>query len=231
MCFSATASFVAGASLLAIGAMTVKRTERRAELPFAAIPLLFGAQQILEGLIWLTFRFDTPLLNMILTNAYSLFSHVLWPIYVPFAVLVLEPVSWRRKALFAFLAIGIAAGVYLLINMARFPIKSQLVGAHIEYSLLAFLRPTSDGFLFSGDLPQPAAVEPQSHKDLRDHGSAIVRRCVPDLCVVVHLHMVLFCSRTERDHLFALSYSQPSPGARMSFAWPPEAGLESQPIY
>ena len=133
MCFSATASFVAGASLLAIGAMTVKRAERKAELPFAAIPLLFGVQQILEGIIWLTFRFDAPLLNIIMTNAYSLFSHVLWPIYVPFAVLVLEPVLWRRKALYAFLAVGTAVGLYLLINMVRFPITSQLIGTHMEY--------------------------------------------------------------------------------------------------
>lgn len=113
--------------------MTIKRAERKAELPFSAIPLLFGVQQILEGIIWLTFCFDTPLLNAVMTNAYSLFSHVLWPIYVPFAVLALEPVLWRRKALYAFLAIGTAAGLYLLINMARFPITSQPVGAHIEY--------------------------------------------------------------------------------------------------
>ena len=133
MCFSASASFAAGASLLAIGAITISRAERKTALPFAAIPLLFGVQQILEGIVWLTFRFDTPLLNTVMTNAYSLFSHVLWPIYVPFAVLMMEPVAWRRQALYAFLAVGTAAGVYLLINMARFPITSQLVGTHIEY--------------------------------------------------------------------------------------------------
>ena len=128
-----SASFVAGVSLIAIGAITVKKVDRKAEFPFAAIPLLFGVQQIIEGIIWLTFRFDTPMLNTLMTNAYSLFSHVLWPIYVPFAVLVLEPIPWRKKALHAFLAIGTAAGLYLLINMVRFPITSQLAGAHIEY--------------------------------------------------------------------------------------------------
>ncbi len=133
MCFSASASFVAGASLLAVGAITLKKAERKAELPFAAIPLLFGLQQVLEGIIWLTFRFDTPLLNTVMTNGYSLFSHVLWPIYVPFAALVLEPVPWRRKTLYAFLAIGTTAALYLLINMGRFPITSQPVGGHIEY--------------------------------------------------------------------------------------------------
>lgn len=92
MCFSASASFIAVTSLLAFGAIAVRKANEKAELPFAAIPLLFGVQQVLEGIIWLTFRFDTPLLNTVVANAYLLFSHVLWPIYVPFAALMLEPV-------------------------------------------------------------------------------------------------------------------------------------------
>jgi len=55
MCFSASASFIAGASLFAVGVATLKRARARAELPFAMIPLLFGIQQLTEGVIWLTF--------------------------------------------------------------------------------------------------------------------------------------------------------------------------------
>ena len=133
MCFSASVSFIAGASLLAVGAITIKKVGRKTELPFAAIPVLFGVQQILEGIIWLTFRFDTPLLNTMMTHGYSLFSHVLWPIYVPFAVLLIESVPWRRKTLYALLAIGAATGLYLLVNMLRFPIVSRPLGGHVEY--------------------------------------------------------------------------------------------------
>ena len=133
MCFSASVSFVAGTALLAVGAVTVRKARHRAELPFAAIPLLFGVHQLIEGVVWLTFRFDAPLLNTAMTFAYSLFSHVLWPIYVPLAVLLLEPVLWRRKALAAFLAAGIATGLYLLVAMFRFPIVSRALGGHIEY--------------------------------------------------------------------------------------------------
>lgn len=134
MCFSASASFIAGTSLVATGAFTVKKVQRRAELPFAAIPFLFGVQQLIEGVIWLTFRFEAPLINPAMTFVYSLFSHVLWPLYVPFAVLLLEPVRWRRRALLPFLAAGAAAGLYLLVNMFRFPIVSRAVGGHIEYA-------------------------------------------------------------------------------------------------
>ena len=134
MCFSASVSFTAGTALLAVGVVTLKKAGRRAELAYAAIPLLFGVQQLVEGGIWLTFRFDAPLLNPAMTFAYSLFSHVLWPLYVPFAALLLEQVRWRRAALLFTLAAGAAAGLYLLVNMLRVPIVSRLIGGHIEYA-------------------------------------------------------------------------------------------------
>ena len=67
MCFSATASFSAGAVLLGLGTLTVKSAHRRRELPLAAIPLLFAIQQLTEGVIWLTFRYDAPQMNVLMT--------------------------------------------------------------------------------------------------------------------------------------------------------------------
>jgi hypothetical protein len=54
MCFSALASFTAAAGLLGIGTVTVRRAGA-ARAAYAAIPLLFGIQQLLEGMLWLTF--------------------------------------------------------------------------------------------------------------------------------------------------------------------------------
>ena len=133
MCFSATASFSAGALLIGIGTLTLKSARRPRELPFAAIPILFAIQQLSEGVIWLTFRHDTPLLNVVMTHFYSFFSHVLWPIYVPVAVLLIEPPGWRRRALLAFVAGGSAVGAYLLYSIVAFPIVSRPIGQHIEY--------------------------------------------------------------------------------------------------
>lgn len=122
------------------------------------IPILFGVQQLIEGAIWLTFRFDAPMLNPAMTFTYSLFSHVLWPIYIPLSVLLLEPVRWRRKALAAFLAAGAAVGLYLLVNMFRVPIVSGAVGGHIEYAsphffigavMAGYLAGTGISMLFS----------------------------------------------------------------------------------
>ncbi|WP_293678639.1 DUF6629 family protein [uncultured Phenylobacterium sp.] len=54
MCFSATASFSAGAALLVIGTVTARRAQRPRKLPFALIPVLFGVPQLIEGALWLS---------------------------------------------------------------------------------------------------------------------------------------------------------------------------------
>ena len=134
MCFSATASFSTGAALLLVGTFTTSRARRAAELPFALIPALFGLQQLIEGALWLTFTNQAPHTNTILTYVYSLFSHVLWPIFVPIAVLLLEPESWRRKVLVGISLAGAAVGLYLLYFLITEPVTSAVVGRHISYA-------------------------------------------------------------------------------------------------
>ncbi len=136
MCFSATASFTAGAVLLGVGTLTLRSalaSRQRRDLPFAAIPLLFAIQQLIEGVIWLTFTEEVKGLNTVMTHVYSFFSHVLWPVYVPVAVLLMEPAAWRRRALTAFVAAGAAVGAYLLYVLVAFPVVSKPTGQHIEY--------------------------------------------------------------------------------------------------
>ena len=71
MCFSATASFSAGALLLGIGTLTLRSalaTRQRHALPFAAIPMLFAMQQLIEGVIWLTFAEEVTRINAVMTH-------------------------------------------------------------------------------------------------------------------------------------------------------------------
>jgi len=126
MCFSATVSFIAGVSLTILGVATVRMTKSKTQLPFAMIPLLFGMQQLIEGVLWLSFKFEATLLNVAMTYLFVLFSHVLWPIYVPFSVGYMESVAWRKKIIFLFQFIGGAVGLYLLYSMMRFPVISKI---------------------------------------------------------------------------------------------------------
>lgn len=141
MCFSATASFVAAGTLSVAGVATVRAAQDRSELPFAAIPLLFGVQQFTEGVIWLTFGHDAPVLRQVMTYVYSAFSHVLWPIYVPFAMGLMETVRWRRRAMSWLQIAGLAAGLYLLYSMVARPIVAEVISRHIVYVTPHFYLP------------------------------------------------------------------------------------------
>jgi hypothetical protein len=132
MCFSATASFIAGTALFVLGVATLRATQRRSEIAFAAIPLMFGLQQMVEGTLWLSSRFDAPQLNLAMTYLFSMFSHVLWPVFVPFAIGLLETVPWRRKVIWGFQGVGLLVGLYLLFLIIEFPVTA-VVAENIVY--------------------------------------------------------------------------------------------------
>lgn len=143
MCFSATVSFSAGTALVAVGVLTVRKTRGggRRELPLAMIPLLFGVQQLAEGLVWVSLDRDLGGLEEWSTAVYSLFSHVVWPIFVPVAMLLVEPQAWRRRALGVFLGLGLTVGLYLLYYLIRLPVTARIVENSIAYESVHFYTP------------------------------------------------------------------------------------------
>ena len=133
MCFSAEASFITGVGLVGLGALTVKRVRTRGEMLYALIPWFFGVQQLLEGMLWLTFSHHAPFLNSGLTYLYLLFSNVLWPVYVPLAVLAFETVAWRRRVIVGIAGVGAGVSIYLLVLLVLQPVLARIVGAHLLY--------------------------------------------------------------------------------------------------
>ncbi len=133
MCFSAGASFTASAVLLGMGALSLYQAQRPRERMFAAMPLWFALQQFIEGLLWLSFDQAAPRLTQLTTHAFAFFSHVWWPIYVPLAVLLLEPPGRHRPALWWMVLAGALLGGYLLTILLSYPVLARISGQHIEY--------------------------------------------------------------------------------------------------
>lgn len=133
MCFSPTASFIAGGALSAAGVYTLKRAKKDAQIPFAAIPLFFGIQQIIEGFVWITF--DKPFFHAAATYAYVMLSHVLWPVFLPFAVWRLESDARRKKWLALFVFVGCVIGATLFAYVLQGPVSSVVVGRSIAYAV------------------------------------------------------------------------------------------------
>ena len=201
MCFSATASFSAGALLIGIGALTLKSAKHRRELPFAAIPLLFAIQQLSEGVIWLTFRYEAPLLNAVMTHLYSFFSHVLWPIYVPVAVLLIEPPGRRRQVLLTFVAAGIAVGGVPAVLPGRPSGHLATDRPAHRVRLAALLCGWGNNLVPDVDHSQPDSFHAPNGEGLRRSGAVVLRRGIFFLCDLVHLGVVLLRRTVERSRL------------------------------
>ncbi|MBC7370912.1 MAG: hypothetical protein H7326_05060, partial [Bdellovibrionaceae bacterium] len=158
MCFSPTASFVASAALTVVGVATLRETKQRAEFPFALIPLMFAAQQLCEGILWLTFSSGDVAVREYATYAFTGFSRFLWPIYVPLAVYFLEPVLRRKKILLGFVIVGTIVGTYLLYFIIQGRMTAEIIGHHIVYvsphlnpfaTMIAYVAATCVSSLFS----------------------------------------------------------------------------------
>jgi hypothetical protein len=134
MCFSAGASFLAGGTLSVIGGATLKKTKTLQEKPFASIPLLFGVQQAIEGMLWLAFQYNLLLLQSVTTFLFSFFAYAFWPAFIPFAVRLLETDNHRKKALSVFLTVGSAVSLYLLYYIIRYPVTSEIMHHSIAYT-------------------------------------------------------------------------------------------------
>jgi hypothetical protein len=131
MCFSAAASFAAGGALSVAGGLTIAKVKKKTELPFASIPLLFGIQQAIEGMVWVSF--GSSVVNTVATYAYSMFSHVLWPIFVPVSVLLIETEPNRKMILSLFSFLGLGVGGYLLYFIIADPVTAHIVNNSIAY--------------------------------------------------------------------------------------------------
>lgn len=105
MCFSATASFAAGALLVPVGLYTLGEASRRDKrlLAIASFPFLFGIQQSIEGALWIALDAGDPPGVHTAALGFLFFAYFLWPALVPYAALRAEILPARAR-LFAILA-------------------------------------------------------------------------------------------------------------------------------
>ncbi len=134
MCFSAEADFAAGAVIGAIGVAALAKVEHPRELPLAVLPLAFAAHQVVEGFVWLGREGGAPHeTGSVAAAIYLAFAWVIVPILVPLAVLLVEPDRVRKRAMAPFVALGAAAGGYLLWSMLTNGITAEAAPHTIKY--------------------------------------------------------------------------------------------------
>lgn len=162
MCFSATGSFAIAGVLTVVGAASVARTSSKRHRMFAAIPLLFAAQQAAEGTVWLTMDGAHPLVHGLAVSIFLGVALIVWPTWLPFALRLVERNAARRRALGLLFWAGVGVAVYATMFVVRFRPVAKIAGHSIRYDyatsgdelaglvyLLAYAAPTVVPFFLS----------------------------------------------------------------------------------
>ena len=144
MCFSPQADLAGGLVICAIGVDAVRHVDRRRDfVMLASIPLLLGVHQFIEALVWWWLEGDVPGgIGRAALWAYLLIAFVVLPVFIPVAVIRLEPTRRRKLMMSPFAAIGAVIAVVLLAAMIRGPVDVRLAPYHLSYSIRL-----SDGLL------------------------------------------------------------------------------------
>jgi len=144
MCFSPEADIGGGLVICAIGVDAVRHIRQRREfIAMAWIPVLLGAHQFIEALVWLWLQGHVPGgIGHVALWAYLLIAFVVLPVFIPLAVIALEPTRRRKQLMAPFALIGTGIAVVLLAAMIRGPVGVKLAPYHLSYSIRL-----SDGLL------------------------------------------------------------------------------------
>lgn len=134
MCFSASASFGAGAFISLIGVASLRKAETTPQKLFAGIPLIFATQQIVEGFVWLSLTHsEFAFLQQSSTYIFLFIAQVVWPFWVPWTILKIEPHKNRRTLAKVLVGIGAALSLYLAYCLMTFHVEASIQGHHMSY--------------------------------------------------------------------------------------------------
>ncbi|MFF3112907.1 DUF6629 family protein [Kitasatospora sp. NPDC057904] len=170
MCWSAQADAVAGGVVVGLGIaclVRARRSGRPQRLPLAALPLVLGAHQLIEAVVWLGTDGDLPAaLAGWARTAWAAIALPLLPVYVPAAVWCASTEPGhpagpdRRRVLSGLTLLGTVVTVPLAIAVAAHPVVATEHGHTLTYGigvphpavlLVGYLLTTVGSLLISGD--------------------------------------------------------------------------------
>lgn len=136
MCFSAEASFGASAIILVIGIVSVKKSTTLPQKVLSCIPLFFSLQQFTEGVVWLSLSHPGfSHWDKIATYGFLLFAQVIWPVFLPFSVYLLEKDKNIKKIMAGLLVLGVIVSSVLFYSLLFYKVEANISCYHIQYDV------------------------------------------------------------------------------------------------
>lgn len=136
MCFSTEVSILSGSALTIAGVITLRKTRDMSQVPFAAIPILFGIQQFSEAAVWLSLTSSAYAhWQPASTIVFLIFAQIVWPLWIPVSIMILENNTARKIFLRVLIGFGAVISSYLAWCLVNYPVSAEIEESHIHYVL------------------------------------------------------------------------------------------------
>jgi hypothetical protein len=137
VCFSPQADLVAGIGVTAIGVDAWRHVRGRSDhLLLATLPVILGVHELVEDFVWWGLQGHVPHeAGRVALWAYMVIAFVVLPVFVPLAVLMLEPTVHLRRRMAPFVALGAVVSTVLLVAMLRGPVSAARHPWHLSYRI------------------------------------------------------------------------------------------------
>ncbi len=134
MCFAPEVDIAAGLIIGAIGVDALRHVDDRRDLALASIPVVLGAHQLVESVVWRGLQGKAPVAaTEVAIVTYLIIALAVVPTLVPFAVFRSERDPKRRSAMLPFVALGGIVAATLMVSLASSPYGATIGGRYIDY--------------------------------------------------------------------------------------------------
>ncbi|MEY9835158.1 DUF6629 family protein [Streptacidiphilus sp. EB103A] len=139
MCWSSTADLVAGSAVAVVGVAALASVRHGRDLLLAALPLVLGAHQLIEAVVWRGEDGDVGAgTAAVARTAWAVIAYPLLPVLVPVGVLLAVGAAAapaRRRLLLALVALGVVVSAALAVAVFRHDVSAQVHGHTLRYGV------------------------------------------------------------------------------------------------
>lgn len=173
------------------GAAAIGSASERRDLPLASVPLIFGAQQAIEGALWLALASEDPSRLVIsLATSFMFSALVVWPVWAPLAALLVERNRTRILAMAVIFVLAVLLALRGLGGMWIQPYGACVLqysiayGNGLPYSPLQF-----GGYVLCACGPFLLS----SHRTLRIFGAIVFAGLIVSMSLRAHAYVSTWC--------------------------------------
>ncbi len=160
MCLAPQVDVIAGTAMAVVAVDAFRHCRSIRTAPIAALPAIFAFHTLTSAFVWWGLQGAvSPDVGSTATQIFLTIAFVLWPVYIPLAVLLVEPKGWRRPALLGLAALGVYSSLTFLVPLLAgkgtavacpYYIDFDIAGVSMTSSML-YLVATCGALLLASD--------------------------------------------------------------------------------